>query len=70
MQVNSRLNDLADDKSSDVLRQMFLLLDKLIQILALDILRYDVNMRLASDSLLIAYNFRMRDDLHYLTLVV
>ena len=48
----------------------FLLFDKLIQILALDILSNDVNMRLASDSLLIAYDLRMRDDLHYLALVV
>ena len=70
VEVDSCLNDLADNKGSDVLRQVFLLFDKLVQVLAFYVLSDDVDMRLASNSLLIAHYFRMRDDLHYLALVI
>ena len=59
VEVDSCLNDLADNKGSDVLRQVFLLFDKLVQVLAFYVLSDDVDMRLASNSFLIAHYFRM-----------
>ena len=59
VQVDSRLDDLADDEGSDVLRQVLLLFDKLVQVLPFDVLSDDVDMRLASNSFLIAHYFRM-----------
>lgn len=70
MQVDSCLDDLANDEGRDALRKVLLLFDELVQVFAFYVLSDDVDMRLASNGLLIAHYFRMRDDLHYLALIV
>lgn len=70
MQIDSGLNDLPNDKRRDVLRQPLPPLHVLIQIITVDILSNDVDMRLTADGLLVFDDLRMRDDLHDFTLVV
>lgn len=70
VQVYCCLDDLANDEGSNVLRKVLFFSNKLIQVFALDVLSDDVDMCLASDGLLVAHYFRMRDDLHDLALVV
>lgn len=70
MQVDCGLYDLADDESGDVLRESLPLPHVIIQIVAVDILRDDVDMRLAADGLLVLHYLRMGDDLHDFALVV
>lgn len=70
MQVESGFDDFSDDECRDVLRQSLPLLDVLVEIVAVDVLGDDVDVRLAADGLLVLHYLRMRNDLHDLALVV
>lgn len=70
MQIDSRLNDLPNNERRDVLRQSLPPLHVLIQIITVDILRNDVDMSLAADSLLVFDDLRVRDNLHDFTLII
>lgn len=70
MEVERRLYNLANNKRRNILRKPLPPLDILIQIIAVDILSNDVDVSLAADGLLVLDDLRVRDYLHYFTLVV
>lgn len=70
MKIDSRLYNLSNDECRDILRQSLPPLHVLIQIITINILSNDVDMCLAADGLLVFDDLRMRDNLHYLALVI
>lgn len=70
VEVLRGLDDLADDEGADVLREPLAFADVLVQVIAVDVLCDDVDVRLAADRLLVLHDLRVRDYLHDLALVV
>lgn len=70
MQVNGGLDNFANNEGRNILRESLPPLDVLIEIISVDILSYDIDMGLAADSLLVFYYLRVRNNLHYFTLIV
>jgi hypothetical protein len=70
VEIDSGFYYLPNNKSRNILRKSLPLFYMLIKIVAIDILGYDIDVRLASDSLLVFNYLRMGNNLHYFTLII